>query len=555
MTLNFAVRFLAVCSLAAVATGQQSSPQYSVAGVVVNSQTGETVKRAQVVLMYFGGPELRAPRDRGGVVASPGGPQVFTTFSDSAGFFRFSVVPGGNCFISADKPGFTETPLAGRSLSLNLIASMEDVRLSLTPLGVITGKVVDQDGQPLRGVNIIALTQRMEDGTRQTQTARNVATDDRGMYRLWNLIPGKYYVKAAGKSGGTNLYAGETPPRYLVDEAFAPTYFGGGKTLDAAQPIQIEAGTEARADVNLTLQQAYKIRGALTNFVPRRTVKFELLSGDEDLSASRVSVNGDTGTFQILDVIPGSYTVRATQDATRAEVPVNVSGADLNGLSIQLWPGVQIHIHSQLTNLPKEPEKYSPFDRITGAAVCSVSLHPPGRGSGASYHAVPSSSAGLADGGGTELLLPGVLPGTYRAAIQCNGGYARSAMFGTQDLLVNPVLTIQPGAAPPAIEIVATHGGGTVDGTVSLENVKKVIALLLVPQFTPSTGPVTTSSGNPGKFQFAGLAPGPYTAYAFSSMEEIEFRNPVFIQSLTGGVSVQVEDNQGKSISITGLVR
>ncbi len=44
--------------------------------------------------------------------------------------------------------------------------SREGVRLRLSPLGVIEGKVVDQDGEPVGGVNIVAVTRAVQDGRR-----------------------------------------------------------------------------------------------------------------------------------------------------------------------------------------------------------------------------------------------------------------------------------------------------------------------------------------------------------------------------------------------------
>jgi hypothetical protein len=308
-------------------------------------------------------------------------------------------------------------------------------------------------------------------------------------------------------------------------------------------------------DLNLSMQPAYKIRGSLGNFVPRRTVKFELLNGDEDVSASRVSVNGDTGTFEIQDVLPGTYTVRATQADTSAELPVSVGRENVNGFALQLSPPVDIQIHQQLTNSQKESEDGTPLSqRVAEGGQCNVVLHPPGRRAGGTYVAGPAASR-LAAHGEDERLLSSVLPGTYRAAFECYGVYARSVTFGTQDLLVNPLLTIQPGAVPPPIELVVTRGGGTVHVKLSIESVKKdaSIAILLVPQFTPSTGPVAATADN--EFEFGSLAPGPYVVYAFSTMEEMEFRNPAFLPSLSRGVSVQVVDNQEKAITIMRLER
>ncbi|MDP8980577.1 MAG: carboxypeptidase-like regulatory domain-containing protein [Acidobacteriota bacterium] len=505
----------------------------------MNSQNGEPIQRAQVVLIHFSD-------DRHAPVS-------WSAFTDSSGAFRFSTVPAGHYVLSAEKPGFQADDSELSDRRAQLTASREGVRLKLTRLGVLTGKVVDQTGQPIRGVNMIALSQQIVDGMRQTQAVRSVTTDDRGMYRMWNFTPEKYFVKAAGKGGATLLYAGETAPRYLADEAFALTYFGGGETLDTAQAIQMEAGTEARADLNLTLKPAHKIRGLLGNFVPRRTVKFELLSGDEDVSASRVSVNGDTGAFEIQDVLAGTYTVRVTQGEARGEQAIIVGEADVNGLAVQLSPAVDIQIHWRQANPPKESEADRPLaGRIRGGA-CNVTLHPPGRRMGPSIRAQPASS----QGGNGEMLLPGVLPGAYRAAIHCYGNYARTVTYGTQDLLANPVLTVPPGTPPPPIEIVAVRGGGTIQGTLKLEGIQPAapIAVLLVPQFGSSTGPETTFSDGSGQFQTRSMAPGPYAVYAFTSLREVEFRNPAFLESLPGGVDVQVEDNQEKKITITRLVQ
>jgi protocatechuate 3,4-dioxygenase beta subunit len=559
MTPNYLPRILSGCCLAMAAAAQPAA-QYSLAGTVINSLNGEPIKRAQIMLLHFNVPDPRSVVETHRLTPDP--PLVTSsTFTDSAGVFRFSGLSPGQYTISAQKPGFTPmlSEDSPRTIQMNLTDSMEDVRLSLLPLGVITGKVLDQEAQPLRGLVVAALTQHVVEGWRHTETSRSVTTDDRGIYRFWNLSQGKYYIQATGKSGGTYLYSGDTAPRYTADEAFAPTYVGGGKTLSTAQPVDIGPGTEAAADLNVSMEPARKIRGALANFAPRRTVKFELSSGDE-VSASRVSVNGDTGVFEIQDVIPGSYTLRATQGETSAEITVNVAGADVNGLVITLSPGVEIKVHRQLANPPKEDEAAARhFGTIDKGGSCSVSLHPPGRRASPSYSTNRAAPRRTATDAKEELILSGVLPGAYRAMVQCYGSFASSVMFGTQDLLANPVLTIQPGVAPPLVEIVAIRGGGTVTGSVAIESGKKrsQIGILLVPQFMPSTGPVVGSAINFGDtpFHIGSLAPGSYSAYAFSSIDEVEYRNPTFLQSLTGGVSVQVEDNTEKNIKIMELAR
>jgi hypothetical protein len=517
---------------------------------VINTSTGEPVKRALVQIMRN---EASKPPSPGKPLVPPPQPFTASTFTSPEGSFQFIALAAGDYSISAQKPGFILQQDAEESSStVKLTSSVEDFKLRLTPLGVMTGRVVDQAGQPLRAVDIALLTVRIEDGLRQTSTARSASTDDRGMYRLWDLQPGKYYVKAAGRRGGTYLYVGDTTPQLFAEESFAPVYFGGGRTLDSAALVDVEAGAEARADFALKLEPAYKIRGSLTNFVSRDAVHFELLSGDEDVSASRVTMNADTGRFEIQDVVPGSYILHAALEERSAEVAVNVSRSDVNGVSLTLAPGVDVKVLIVTTNEPAAaPIAGGPVQRRAGI-FCPVRLVPAGARSGVTYHSDAGESG--------EFTIRGVMPGVYRVSLTCSFGYARSVMSGAQDLLANPILTIQPGAAPRPIEVVATYGGGTIRGKVSadLSPTPSNIWVLFVPQFAGSAGPVLggTFSGPSGGFQFEAryLTPGSYVVYAFSN-RDVEFRNPQFLRSLSGGVHAQAEDANEKTITITEVAR
>lgn len=230
-----------ICSFPLIA----QTGDYSISGVVVNAQTGEPVKYALVTLMAFQKPDPQQ-QDK----FQP--PLQRSTQAGVAGEFQFKSLGKARYNVSAQKPGFNMafSPDDLKSRQFDLTASVSGVELKLSPLGVIEGKVVDQNDEPLRGVNILALQVQINDGDRSTTAPRSVATDDRGMYRLWNLQPGRYYIKAAGKSGGTYRYVGDGTPYYSSWPSFNPVYFGGGNTLDSATPVQIASGkpvTNSRA--------------------------------------------------------------------------------------------------------------------------------------------------------------------------------------------------------------------------------------------------------------------------------------------------------------------
>jgi hypothetical protein len=520
-------------------------------GTVINSITGQPVPRALVQILRFLPQEPAVPGQR----PVPKPPFVARTLTDAGGGFRFTGLTSGDYSVSAQKPQFAAADDEGLPNAVALTASTSAIKLKLSPLAVITGKVVDQDGEPLWAASVVAVSTQVVDGLRQTKQDRTVATDERGMYRLWNLQPGRYFLKAAGRSASTYLYTGDNTPQFFSDQSFAPAYHLGGRTLDSATPLEIRAGNEIHADLTVKIEPAHSIRGALANFVPHRAVRFELLSDGESLPASPVSVNADTGRFEIQGVIAGEYILHATQDETSADVAVNMMGADLNGVSLALVPGIDLKVITLVANPAADnaPDG-SAFGRFAGTS-CMVTLHPvDGRSSQPSVR----SRAGV-----IGVTIHGVTAGLYRAVASCHGGYARSIMWGTQDLLANPVLSVTAGSEPEPIQIAAVRGGGTISGRLAMETPEKVdsVAVLIVPQFAGSTGPIeepvvaSEKDGSDLFFQFGNLAPGAYRVYAFAGRNDLEFRNPKFLQSLTGGVSVQVDDNSEKTITLTEVVR
>jgi hypothetical protein len=160
-----------------------------------------------------------------------------------------------------------------------------------------------------------------------------------------------------------------------------------------------------------------------------------------------------------------------------------------------------------------------------------------------------------------DLNMEDVLPGEYLVTLQCFGGYASSATAGGIDLLTNPRLMVQPGVAPPRIEIMLMKGGGTLKGKLELDPPPAHPAILLVPAFSASTGPIMQrlvsmpDSKDEMRFQISSLAPGDYTVYAFSQPDQVEFRNPMFLQSLSGGTHVKIDPSGEQDVTLTSVVK
>lgn len=538
---------MGVC--AQMAAAQAPAGSLSLSGTVLNSATGEPVKRALVQVQNV----QRAAR---GSVVTP-----VTMFTDSGGAFRFEQLTEGKYLLTATRPGFTPDTSNVSGL-VDLTTSKDSVSIRLSPLGAISGKVVDQDAAPVFGVDVIAVTIKVVNGLRRSQPAGTTKTDDRGNYRFGNLHPGKYYIKVTGRAGGTNMYAGDTAPLTgLEDEGFRPVYADGANRLETARPVVVGPGTEANSNVVLKFEAAFRVHGTLANFVPRRTASFELLSADETSTPMRVSVNGDTGRFDIAEVVPGAYLLRVTQGDIRGEMNLTVSDADIEGLVLPLAGPATIKVATHFGNSQPtqpdnsdEPQGLEFNGRVQGG--CTVSLDPTGF--------APRLDAGLTAGRSSqnEASIERVYPGTYRVRTECFGSYPRSVLSGTRDLLSNPTLTLAPGEVPPPIEILALYGGGEISGTLraDLPHDVQQVYVLAIPRSGGEMAVTVAFEGGTGAgeapaFSFSYLAPGGYTIRALANGGDVPFREPEFLQALQGGTPVEVDATSKVHVDVTEVAQ
>src|SRR6185503_8400988 len=134
-----------VFAFVVVAAGQSKDPpkKARIEGSVV-SLTGEPVPRAQ----------LRLTGLSAAVDATPAAQVNVSTTSDDAGKFAFeNIEPGRNYQLTAQRPGYVNTRYGARSptapgspLTLDAGAELKSLVITMTPQGVISGKITDQSG-------------------------------------------------------------------------------------------------------------------------------------------------------------------------------------------------------------------------------------------------------------------------------------------------------------------------------------------------------------------------------------------------------------------------
>lgn len=519
---------------------------YSAVGIVRNTISGEPVPNALVFLE-------RAPSaDPSADPASHGSDAVRTrsTLSRAGGEFRFDGLPAGHYHCLARKPDFMpednspENP--GDFVVPGSLAS-ELIQLRLTPYGAIRGTVVNQFGEPVEYALVVVFSVGTWDGERTFSEVIKLRTNNYGQFLVTRVLPGRYYVKVVGRDGGTETHIGAEVAHYAPWESFAPSYFGGAQDRESATPIEVASGSLVQTDFRVELQRAFRIRGKLKGYQLPGPVEFQLLQGTEPGEPQRAMLDGATGAFEIVDALPGTYTLRATQEKTRGETTVNVADGDIENASVVLEPGVTItgstHVIGTSMSGSSGASENGQFP-----ARCTVDLK--------EHRRREAEFVGIPQGDG-QLTITDVQPGEYEVRVTCVGGYPLGASFGDIDLLANPIITISKGVTRP-IEIWAQPGGGILKVRFVDKNPSGG-AVLLVPASPTLSGPILRSislapSGFPEAI-FAGLAPGEYSMYGLAKFEDVEFRNDAFLQSLSGGTTVRVEDGKTTEVAIEKVSR
>ena len=215
----------------------------TVRGTVINSVSQEALNNAIVTLTLAGG--------RGGA--------SFVTESRGGGKFTIQGMTPGKYIVMAQREGYMQEVggASGAPPPQLLLESGKDLNVvvRMQPLCVIAGRVTDADGDPLRGVNVMAMRYGYVAGKRALNSASSVMADDRGDYRLFGLAPGKYYVRAAGAQRG---------PGGARQAINAATFFPGTAEAAEAAAVNVAAGGEARGiDIALRRETVFKVRGTL----------------------------------------------------------------------------------------------------------------------------------------------------------------------------------------------------------------------------------------------------------------------------------------------------
>ncbi len=491
----------------------------------------------------------------------------YSATSDDDGNFKLTGLSPGAYVLSAQAPGYV-TAEASTENAVHRIG--EDATISLVKGGVITGRVTDEAGEPIVGVSVIS--HRVRDPEGRTIGSRFgmfgfrlVMTDDRGIYRIYGLLPGVYIV-----SIGISAEYGLDDAQIRRD---APTYYQSA-TRDTATEINLRGGEEVSGiDIRHRSERGRIVSGTVSGEIDSLSYSRIMLKGLETGRFEAMGSMSNSRGFAFYGVPDGEYELTAMREARGSETSssatrrVSVKGVDVSGIELKLAP------HGSITGRivieSSNPSKRCAIkDNPAGNQTSGQIQEQPGRQPVVEEITLradrddPNQRMQSARFGWTEkygrapdekgeFALKNLEAGRYRIAanLPADGWHIRAILqsgqpgassakplagaTGASGPAKSPVdisrngIAIKPGEKSSGVEVIIAEGAATLNGRIlPAKDGMKLPSWLrahLIPAEAASADDVIsyaeTNVRKDGSFEFKHIAPGKYLLHARQAPE------------------------------------
>lgn len=533
---------LGVFAQTGVSIGTDDKAGASLDGVVVKDPGDQPLKKATVQVV---------PEEQGG--------SSYTAVSDTDGHFEISSVQPGRYRIFVERTGFIEVDKSGRrlpgtALSLQAGQHIKDLQMRMLPAAVVTGRVVDEDGDPMANVEISVLHYGYSAGRRELEQERSERTNDVGEFRIGGLLSGRFFISAspAPDFSSAPVLKESNENESKSDLGYVTTYYPGTTDRSQATPLELHPGDEISIDFTLVPTRTFRVRGSVSGTRDlgdsRSVVMLHPKEFNEVFSAAEVDKDGN---FEIRGVAPGSYTItvmRSTGETAQVtHQDLEVVASDVNGLRLVPAQTSQIRGQLQIENA-----------RRSDLSQLAVLLRPR---NGSDTGLVMGSEQGRVKPDGS-FELKDVSPGTYTVTIAGGSSslrdyFLKKVVAGGRD--VTDTGLVVPGGAAFSMNVIVSPSGPSIIGTVTDDKNQPVgnATVVAVPdaahqaQLDRYQQAITDQHG---RFTLHGLNPGSYTVFAWEHVEDGAYYDPDFLKDYEHrGETVRLAEGSRQTVLLKAL--
>lgn len=448
-----------------------------------------------------------------------GSAPVAKTSTDTEGRFRFSNVAPARYTLMPQAPAYIAetasgtTARVGKFVVVTAGETLDGADFALVRGGVITG-TVDSGGQPLIGVRV-SLARIDETSQRLVPFISNASsfeTDDRGVYRIYGLPPGRYKVSAGQATQGGLIGA-------QGRRSFYPLTFSPNVTDETrAAIIEVAAGGET-SGVNIQLgppSQTFTARGRIVDAqtgqpLPDVPFSYAAMRGDgrNPGGVGRGMRSDARGEFRIENLLPGRYVAlissEGQQEFYSQPVPFNIDSGDASNIELKRRRGSSVS-GAVVIEGRNDPALLAKLSQVPiGAFLFQAELNSPGM----------LLSKIAPDG---SFRIDGLPPGKLR--IVPNGrrlpkGFMLLRLERNGSPVNDAIDITAADAQVTGVRVVVAYGSGTVRGQVNVTGgeLPAGTRLLILLRRVGSSGATSSQSSQVdarGAFIFEDLAAGDY---------------------------------------------
>lgn len=515
-----------------------NSAKCKIAGTVARQDTGEPLKKATVILRSI---EYQKPT---------------FAITDGQGHFEFADVEPGSYRLEVSHNGYLNSEYGQKkpghpaaNLSLAPGQSMTDLIFKLLRSASISGHVIDEDGEPLPRAFVRAFQRSSYGGKRGMGLVAWTSTNDLGEYRIFDLGPGRYFIRANYES--RKYLIGITPSSpQMSKEDYPPTFYPNITDSSKASAITVKAGDEITAvDFILKPSPVVTVSGRVLSALTTQpdsglgvslTPRSEILVGDD----SRLV--GETldkkGTFIIRNVFPGSYILRARLGDIQAPFStrrdVDVGNSDMEGVNLTITPGVDVPGHFVWEQKPP--------GEVQSLRVALRSLDE------GTYNSEPREVK--PDG---SFVIKNVSEGVYRPDVFIRSWdcYLESARYGLAEV-IDGGLAIHPGT-DASLELRISCRAAQIEGFALTGDALPaagvhIVAIPDAPSRNQEWKYREEVTDQNGRFLLRGIVPGKYRIFSLDCADDFDWYDPEQLKPYESkGVSIEIQEGDKETLQLT----